>query len=354
MPPFCEQTDLLISGSEGYNTFRIPALVATRDDSVLAFFEGRKESSGDAGDIDMMVRRSTDGGISWSASQVVWDDGPNTCGNPCPVVDRETGTIFLLMTHNLGSDKEPQIIDLTSQESRTVWIARSDDDGRTWSTPENVTATTKEPNWTWYATGPGAGIQLSSGRLLVPCDHIESLTNHYYSHVIYSDDHGRTWQLGGSTPTHQVNECEAVELDDGTILLNMRNYDRTQRSRAVAYSKDGGVVWSEVKHDATLIEPICQASIRRYPMEGNHILFSNPADREERTNMTVRYSGDGCQTWSHARSLHTGPSAYSCLAILPGGMVGCLYERGETRPNERLTFARFNLDWIKETDAQDH
>ena len=347
MAPFCEQTDLFVSGTLGYHTYRIPAIVVTKCGTVLAFCEGRKGSSSDTGDIDMLVKRSTDGGTTWSDTQVIWDDGPNTCGNPCPVVDTATGTVWLLMTHNLGIDRESQIIDLTSQGTRSVWVAHSTDDGLTWSSPEDITGTAKQPDWTWYATGPGAGIQLTSGRLLIPCDHIEAHTNQYYSHVVYSDDHGKTWRLGGSTPTDQVNECEAVEMEDGVVLLNMRNYDRTQRTRAISQSRDGGLTWSGITRDPVLIEPICQASIRRYSDEGNHILFSNPASTDERVNMTVRYSSDGCRTWSFSRSLHPGPAAYSCLAVLPDRTIGCLYERGYEKPYDRITLARFNLEWIR-------
>jgi sialidase-1 len=122
-------------------------------------------------------------------------------------------------------------------------------------TPEEITGDTKKPDWTWYATGPGAGIQIQhgphKGRLVIPCDHIEADTKHYYSHVIYSDDGGQTWQLGGSTPEHQVNECEVVELAEpqGRLMLNMRNYDRSNRTRQTALSDDGGATWHSQKHD---------------------------------------------------------------------------------------------------------
>lgn len=349
MTAFFEQTDLFISGADGYHTYRIPSMIVTAQGAVLAFCEGRKNGRSDTGDIDMLVKRSTDGGASWSGPQTVWDDDENTCGNPCPVVDRDTGVIYLLMTHNLGIDRESEIIDLASQGTRTVWLTYSDDDGVTWHPPREITATVKQPDWTWYATGPGAGIQLTDGRLIIPCDHIEADTKRYYSHVIYSDDHGKTWHLGGTTPTDRVNECEAVELRDGTVLLNMRNYDRRRRARAVATSADHGLTWSPVTHDPALVEPICQASIRRLPSDHpdeDPILFSNPASADARVNMTVRYSPDGCRHWTAARTLHAGPSAYSCLAVLPDRTIACLYERGDAHPYERLTLARFDVQWL--------
>jgi sialidase-1 len=345
---------LFVSGTEGYHTYRIPSLVVTMKGTLLAFCEGRKHGRGDTGDIDLIVRRSTDHGASWGPQQIVWDDGPNTCGNPCPVVDRDTGVVWLLLTHNVGADREPEIIEQKSQGTRTVWVSHSGDDGLTWSKPEEITATTKRPDWTWYATGPGAGIQMQygpfQGRLLVPCDHIEAKTKRYYSHVIYSDDHGRTWRLGGRTPQDQVNECEVAELPGGRLLLNMRNYDRSQRTRRVSLSDDGGATWGPVAADPTLIEPICQASLRRYAWPGDGrqsiLLFSNPASQTKREKMTVRLSRDEGKSWPIAKMLHAGPSAYSCLAVLANGTIGCLYEAGEKSPYETIVLARFSIEWL--------
>ena len=342
----CIQSVLWTSGTEGYDTYRIPAVIVTDRGTVLAFCEGRRDSRSDTGDIDMLVKRSGDGGSTWSDQEVVWGDAGNTCGNPCPVVDRETGTVWLLMTHNLGIDRESEIIDGTSQGSRTVWVTASEDDGRTWCEPLNITSSTKRPDWTWYATGPGNGIQLSSDRLLIPCDHIEAGTNRYYSHVIYSDDHGATWQLGGTTSHDQVNECCVAELENGDVLLNTRNYGRSQRTRQVTVSGDGGMTWRDQRHDETLIEPICQAALVRYPGRGDRLLFSNPASRDDRRNLTVRLSDNAGGSWPHGKVLHPGPAAYSSLAVLSDGTVACLYERGDDHPYETITLARFDLEWL--------
>ena len=191
------QTDVFVSGEGAYHTYRIPALIVTTNRTLLAFCEGRKNGRGDGGDIDLLLKRSTNGGVGWSDAQVIWDDGINTCGNPCPVVDEETGTVWLLMTHNLGGDQETQIKRGLVRQSRSVWISHSVDDGRTWSKPEEITKSVKPPSWKWYATGPGVGIQLKhgphKGRLVIPCDHSEEGMEHA-AHVIYSDDHGETWQ----------------------------------------------------------------------------------------------------------------------------------------------------------------
>jgi sialidase-1 len=343
-----EQIDLFTKGTHGYHTFRIPALVTTVQGVLLAFCEGRRDTRSDSGDIDILLRRSMDNGKSWSPIQVVWNDAGNTCGNPCPVVDAKSGAVSLLLTHNLGTDVEHQIIDGTSQGTRSVWLVRSMDAGLNWSTPTDITATAKRPDWTWYATGPGAGIQLASGRLVVACDHIEAGTKKYYSHVILSDDGGLSWRLGGSTPEDQVNECEVAELDDGRLLLNMRNYDPAMRSRAYSYSDDGGESWSKASRHPELIEPICQASMRRLNTpEGTALLFANPASREARVNMTVRASRDQGQSWPCSRVLHSGPAAYSSLSALADGQVGCLYERGEEDAYERITLALFSVPWLE-------
>jgi len=346
---------LFVSGEEGYNTYRIPALTVTTQGTILAFCEGRKGSRSDTGDIDLLLKRSIDNGQTWSAQQVIWNDAENTCGNPCAVIDHDTSTIWLLLTWNRGDDHEPAIIAQKSKDTRRVFVTHSTDDGVTWDVPHEITDKTKKADWTWYATGPGNGIQIQhgphKGRLIVPCDHIEADTKNYYSHVIYSDDHGKSWQLGGSTPQHQVNECEVVELFDGRLMLNMRNYDRSQRNRQVAISDDGGLTWKDQRFDRELIEPICQAAIERYawPEKENPgvILFSNPANNKERVNMTVRASSDEGKTWTALRVLFPGPSAYSDLAVLPNGEIACLYEAGSKHPYESIVFARFPLESLE-------
>ncbi len=343
--------DVFVSGRDGYHTFRIPSVLVTPRGTVLAFCEGRKGGRGDAGDIDLVLRRSADGGATWGPLEVVWDDGPNTCGNPCPVVDRSTGTIWLLLTHNLGRDHEGAIVSGKSQGSRTVWISRSDDDGATWAKPAEITPSVKKPEWTWYATGPGVGIQLESGRLVVPCDSKNLGGKQGFSFVIFSDDHGKTWRLG-DTAGDRWNECQVAELADGLLLLNMRNHDRSKRRRGVATSRDGGLTWSEARPDPALVEPVCQASLLRYtraPKHGkNRLLFSNPASEKDRTRMTVRLSYDEGETWPVERILHEGPAAYSCLAALPDLSIGCLYERGGKSAYETIAFARFTLGWLTE------
>jgi len=347
------QKALFVQGQGGYNNYRIPALLTTQAGTLLAFCEGRE--GGDSSDIDLLVRRSEDGGRTWTPKQVVWDQGRNVCGNPCPVQDRDTGIIWLLLTWNDSTDSGKKLHNGTAKDTRRVYVCSSENDGRTWSEPIEITATTKKKNWWWYATGPGVGIQLRQGshkgRLVIPCDHTDK--NGHASHIIYSDDHGKRWQLGGSV-YGGCNECQVVELADGRLMLNMRMQRNSQGKRGIATSKDGGETWSKFKLDQTLIEPVCQASFLRYTLASNNgknrLLFSNPASATNRVNMTVRLSYDEGRTWPVSKLLHDGPSAYSCLAVLPDGDIGCLYEGGETRYGE-IVFARFSLEWL--TDGKD-
>jgi len=352
--------DVYTSGRDGYHTYRIPAIVVTKAGTVLAFAEGRKNSKGDSGDIDMFVKRSTDGGLTWSAQQLVWDDGENTCGNPCAVVDQTTGTIWLLMTHNPGDYHEFK--SETYKGTRTVWVTHSTDDGLTWTEPTEITATTKDSNWEWYATGPGIGIQLQhgphAGRLLIPANHsyapdgkdaISIYRNGYGigAHAIYSDDGGKTWRRSDNTVRPGVNESQLVELSDGRVMTNMRAYFEDARRR-YALSDDGGTTWGEALRAEELIEPVCQASILRvsWPKDGEPgvILFSNPANEKKRSRMTVRASFDDGRSWPVSRLIHEDSGAYSCLVVLPDGEIGCFFERN-VQGAMTLTLAKFPLSW---------
>lgn len=353
--PLFTQSDLFISGEGGYHTYRIPALLTTGSGTLLAFCEGRKHGPGDAGYIDLLLRRSFDNGVTWGPVQLVASDPPHTVGNPAPVFDRETGIIWLLFCRNNGDGGEEKIT--AGKAPRTVWVTHSSDEGATWATPQEITGAVKRANWTWYATGPVHGIQLRSGRLLIPCDHMVGVhfdrrRDPYHSHVIYSDDHGETWRIGGIVP-EGTNESVAVELEDGSVYINCRNY-RGQKRRAYAISTDQGSTFGEFGWVDQLVEPVCQASMIRFTDRATHgknrVLFSNPASTE-RERLTVRLSYDECRSWNDGKVLHAGPAAYSDLCITTNMEICCLYERGEERPYERLTLARFDLAWL--TDGAD-
>ncbi len=328
------QTDVFTSGSEGYHTYRIPGIVSTNKDTLLAFCEGRKTGRGDHGDLDLVLRRSTDGGKTWQPMQLVYEEGDSekiTIGNPCPVVDRTTGTIWLPFCRN--NDR--------------VFMTNSTDDGKTWATPVEITKDVKKPEWRWYATGPGHGIQLQSGRLVIPCDCNDIRDKKQHSLVFYSDDRGQTWKLGGVTEA-AMDECEVVELVDKSLLLCMRNY-RGKNRRAFATSSDAGLTWSEPTHHEQVFCPTCQASIERYtlkpPAAKNRLLYCGPGG-PGRTNMTIRLSYDEGKSWPVAKVIRNGPAAYSDLVVLPDGTIGCLYECGDKHAYEKIAFARVTLGWV--------
>ena len=343
--------DVYRRDSEGSHTHRIPALITTTKETLLAFCEARRSDRSDAGNIDIVVKRSEDGGITWSDAQTVWDDEGNTCSNPAPVVDQSTGRIWLPLTWNLASDQESNIMAGKSAQPRRVFITYSDDDGKTWATAIEISDTTRKQHWRWYATGPGNSIQLTrgphSGRLVVPCNHSDhSGQGHpYRSHVIYSDDHGATWKLGG-IHTPETNESCIVELEDGSILDNMRSYAGRNR-RAVATSNDGGTSWSKTTLHPQLIEPVCQASMLRYNFAKNEtpgrILFANPAS-EKRDRMTVRVSYDDGTTWPLEKMIYANSSAYSSMTVLPDGSIGILFERDDYAA---ISFGKFTIDWLE-------
>lgn len=332
-------TTIFQSGTEGYHTFRIPAIIRTPN-RLLAFCEGRLTGGGDSGEIDLVLKHSADGGSTWSPLSVVAHDPGFTCGNPAPVYEAQSRQVVLLWTKNAASAKESRI--LTGEDPpRTVWVTRSGDEGTTWSAPEEISATASRPDWRWYATGPGHGIQLRSGRLLVPANHSLSPDHaDWRSHVLYSDDRGKTWAIGG---VHQgfTNESTVAELADGRVYQNMRSYTGEQRRR-VSYSGDGGLTWSEDRTDSALIEPVCQASVLSV---GAGLIFANPAS-EKREKMTVRWSGDGGATWPTDFLLYAGPSAYSDLVMLDEGAIACVYEQGQKNPYEIIVFAWIPLSLL--------
>jgi sialidase-1 len=354
-----ERQDLWLSNDGAFHTYRIPALCVTPKGTVLAFCEGRKHSRADAGEIDLLLRRSTDGGHTWLPTQTVATHTGMTVGNPAPVVDRDTGTIWLLLCKNPSEGGEEKI--RKGLAERTVWLTHSTDDGLTWADAIEITSDVKRPDWTWYATGPCHGIQLASGRLVIPCDHRVRPTGERdegrRSHVVYADDHGATWRIGGIVEVEGTNECAAVELPAGSdnpggaVYLSCRDQEKRGR-RVAAWSHDGGLSFSDTRFDDALLEPACQASLVRLTTpDGRHlVLHCNPASAT-RDTLTVKLSNDGCRTWTTGRILEPGRAAYSDLAVLPDNIILCLYERGAASPYDALTLARFDLAWLEGNPA---
>ena len=361
-PP--ETVTVFEAGTDGYASFRIPVIVEAPDGALLAFCEGRVNSELDWGDIDLVMRRSMDGGRTWGDLIVLGNDGENMVNNPSAVVDRSSGTVFLLHTHGLGGDAEFLIREGWSTGKRTVWLMKSEDNGLTWSESIEISESVKPDTWRWYAVGPVHGIQMTrgphAGRLLIPCNHSTDGGggNEFLgAHAIYSDDHGRTWQLGAVDSQGEgemnPNESTVVELNDGRLYFNSRNQGgQGEASRAVTYSSDGGETFDGLyAGDRQFVGPVVQGSVQRYGAidqgyERNHLLFSSPGHPSERRDLTILSSFDEGETWESPAVIHEGPSAYSDIVVTQDRWIGVLYESGEEKTYERIVFTRFGVDWL--------
>jgi len=323
-----------VAGKEGYACYRVPALVVSAQGTVLAFCEGRVQNHKDEGDIDTVLKRSADGGKTWRPLQVLANDGLNPCKNACPVV-LLSGRILVVYLWNKSIPSESQ------RTTREVFVTHSDDDGLTWSQPRNITRSVYLPDWEWYGTGPCHAIvkrgEPHKGRIVVPSRHNTKKT-HTVAHLIYSDDGGETWQLGGSVPREQSSESSVAELSNGDLMLNCHNQNDKENHRVVAISKDGGATFSEVWLETALIEPRgCQGSLLFHSVNAGtgkgNILFSNPNNGETRSDGTLKLSEDDARRWTKAFRYAKQPApyftGYSDIAAMPNGDVAILYERGD-------------------------
>ncbi|MFH1568942.1 MAG: exo-alpha-sialidase [Gemmatimonadota bacterium] len=345
-PEHCfQEKDLFIAGLDDVNIYRIPALLATAGGTLLAFCEARERD--DCDPLDLVLKRSIRSdknlqGVNaecwpddrkWLPMQVVVPGRGDAPVNPCPVLDRTTGTVWLCCRMAVGG-----LARNLETVSGPLLMLSSADEGATWSAPVAIDAQVG-----YFLPGPGVGVQLRSGRLVIPG------YDEHSAKVIYSDDHGHSWKAGQAA-RHPANESQAVELADGTLALNMRI---EPGCRYVALSRDGGQTWCEEHREEALPDPACMASIGRYSWAGSdggrsRLLFANPALPASRTQLVVKLSYDEGKTWPVARTITPGPAAYSCLAGLDDGTIGLLYETGDQHPYERIRFARFSLEWLSE------
>lgn len=337
------------NGTHGYDCFRIPAIVAAPDGTLLAAAEGRRNNCADFGDVQIVLRTSRDGGKTWGTLHVVATYGNLQAGNPGPVVDTldpkyPRGRVFLF--YNTGDASESAID--RGEGRRRVWYRTSVDDGKTWSAPVEITASVKLPSWRGYAIGPGHALQLSegphAGRILVPANHTEGgPPSTSEAHTFYSDDHGRTWHLGATVNWAGSNESTAAEGVGGAVVLNSRDQSGRSHARLVSISKDGGAHWDMTFIARDLHDPICEGSMIGYTPQNRRpvLLFSNAASRTERRDLTISVSRDNGHTWPKHMQIDPGPSAYSDLVLMGNGRVGVLWEVGggivfATRPLSSL------------------
>lgn len=345
-----DQVDLFTGGTGGYAIYRIPGIVATRNGTILAYTEARKERS-DWADMDILLRRSLDGGDTWENPHMLVDGASRniTVNNPVMITEKDSDRIHLIYC----------------EEYHAAYYMQSTDEGASWTAPIEITGAFNEfktrtnDNYEWkvIATGPGHGIELKNGRLLIPIwmANGSSDTEHSPSVVstIYSDDNGVTWNAGevvrATDEMPNPNETEAVQLTDGRVMLNMRNTSE-RRCRAVTISDDGISNWAEPSFDENLVDQVCMGSIIRYSEKEkdgeimNRILFSN-INGAKRTNLTIRLSEDEGKTWIYKRTLYMGSAAYSDLTVDLKKTIYVLFEREEYN---YLSLARFNIDWVME------
>ncbi|MBN2291790.1 MAG: exo-alpha-sialidase [Pirellulales bacterium] len=352
------RVDVFVNG-DGYNAYRIPSLICTPKGTLLAFCEGRR--GGDQSPTDMVLKRSLDGGKTWLPMQVIVKALPEAVMDPTAVIERTSGKVILVYDRwpempkgkKLGEFKR---VPGLGRDSVTTWITTSNDEGVTWSTPLDITATTKKPEWTEAGHGPGLGLQMRSGRIVIPC--FENRPDGpgwgtCWNFSIYSDDHGKTWQLSNNEAGPGVNETQVVELTDGTLLLNMRSDDPKKGCRLGATSKDGGKTWSPLFDIPELPDPCCQASMLRYSWADkvggkSRILYCGPGTKQGRHTGTVRVSYNEAKTWPVAKVICKDYFGYCCLTVMPDGTIACLFESVGC---SRIACKSFSLDWL--TDGKD-
>lgn len=349
--------DVYEAGTDGYHTYRIPAVIRTTENTLLAFAEARVDSYFDKSENDIVLRRSDDLGVTWGELQVLYDAGVYSLNDPVPVQITSgvhAGRI-LLMFHRIPC-KQIESLDQCEPVGdlpHAMLLMYSDDDGRTWSEPEDISDAISADGQGVGGVGPGIAIvkqrEPKAGRIIFPMRVGET------NYAAYSDDGGENWAAGALVDTDTTvgggNEAQIVELINGDLLLNARNTAGTG-FRKTAISSDGGETWSPMTDDTELVDSRVMASILRFSWDTDdrsRILFSNPANPEVRIEGTIRLSYDEGQTWSVSKVLEPNIFAYSSLVKLDCRHVGVLFEQGLA--SEHMIFARFSLNWL--TDNAD-
>lgn len=351
---------VFISGTEGYKSFRIPAIINLPDGELLAFAEGRVNSASDFGNVDIVMKRSSNHGKTWSKLSVIVNYEKLQAGNPAPVVDLldpdfPKGRVFLF--YNTGNNHEGEV--RKGNGIREVWYKTSTDGGKTWSDPVNITLQVHKPNqhsvnpeyrfqedWRHYANTPGHALQFTDspykGRIYVAANHSEGMPkddgSDYFAHGFYTDDYGKTFKLSDSVNLPGSNEATAAELTGGRLILNARNQKGDVKARIVALSKNGGQNWDSIYFDRQLPDPVCEGSILNIGKRKskNILAFCNNADTLERNNLTLRISFDEGKKWPRSYPVDKNPenkksdyTAYSDIVRISGHKVGILYEKDD-------------------------
>ncbi|MER7366908.1 sialidase family protein [Nonomuraea wenchangensis] len=364
------RTSTTISGLNGpggaydgtVRSVRIPGMAVTGNGTILAVADARVDGSYDLGggtnNIQIVLMRSTDGGLTWQAPRVIHHAATTSegVGDPSVLVDRATGAAYVFYTYSprpgisfwsAGSGSNAA----GDRDSLHIQYVKSTDHGVTWSAPMELNPSVKDPGWQQLFASSGHGIQTSTGRLVQPIVYRDAAGTSHAANI-YSDDHGVTWRRGSSA-AGGVNESKAVERATGAVTQNMRH--NSVRSRHLATSTDGGVTFGAATASAVLNDPLCNADELSYltpaqrgsngaPVRTATALYSGNAHASARSDLTVRLSTDDGATWPTRALIRTGTAGYSTMAVLANGQVGVLYEIGDTGG---IVFARFTLDWLR-------
>ena len=347
-------------GDDGVHSYRIPGLATTTQGTLLAIYDVRRESSVDLqGDIDVGLSRSTDGGKTWERMKVIMDikewggkpESENGIGDPSILVDPFSNTIWVMALWAHG--KPGQMLwnsseaGMTPEETGQLMLVKSEDDGVTWSRPINITSQIKDPEWKLMFNGPGKGITMRDGTLVFAGQYKDE-NDMPHSTIIYSKDKGETWEIGTGAKSN-TTEAQVVELNDGSLMLNMR--DNRGGSRSIAVTSDLGQTWTEHPSSrSALVEPICMGSLITYPEnrtteDSSWLFFSNPSSTEARNNITIKASADQGNSWpgDHQILLDSGTGwGYSCMTVINEKHLGILYESSQAN----MTFQIIPLEEV--------
>jgi len=358
LAPFYNEQALFTNGTGGYACYRIPAITTMPDGALVAFVEGRVADCGDFGNVDILMVRSTDQGKTWSSPIKVVDNDTLQVGNPAPVVDimdpnYPEGRLFLFYNTGTASEYDVRL----GKGRRGVFYKTSTDGGHNWSNAQDITSQvhfslpSSALDWRTNAVTPGHALQFTGdaykGRIYVPANHSQGPPqdgfNEYRAYGFYSDDHGVSWSVSPDIDVPSSNEAIGVALEDGHLMLNIREQNGATKKRLVAISEDGGASWKDTYFDPALISPVCQSSIIAWPyQQAEVLLYSGPYSTTTRHKMSVLVSFDQGKSWPINKLVYPGTAAYSDLTVLDDSTIGLFYERDQAG----LYFARFNFEWL--------